>query len=113
MTALNLAETRFGETVDGNEIAYFPLDSMALPAELVEWRNGVRKVTRYDSRFYALAVFAQETEDKALLTAVQEAEPCDCDECFDCEMTVAPCANPECEQMFSSGVFCANCDGVN
>ncbi len=84
MTALDLTATRFGETVDGNEIAYFPLNSMALPAEVVEWRNGFRQATRYDDRLYALAVYAQETDDKALLTAVQDAEIDAC-ECADCE----------------------------
>lgn len=85
MTALNLTEARFGTTLDGYEIAYFSNNSMALPAELVVYRNGQAETTRYDSRFYALAVFAQETDDQDLLEQVQEAEPCDCGECPECE----------------------------
>ena len=85
MTALNLTKSRFGTTLDGYEIAYFSNNSMALPAEIVEYRNGFEERTRYDSRFYALAVFAQEIGNQDLLELVQENEPCDCGECGECE----------------------------
>lgn len=83
-----IEKVRHGSTRDGGQMMYVSTDSMALPAYLVTYDSNGQQTgrTSYDDRLYALALFAQETDNQQLLEQVwQEEADTDLSDCSNYE----------------------------